>query len=98
MATMKNETKRLTPQQVERLMAALRENAAEGHLSDEELVAYLIREASMEERARVAAHISGCEACAARLEFLQVGAETWRGNKGKVRLAALRQRLWPPQQ
>src|SRR4051812_10079658 len=98
MAAMKNETRRFTPEQVERLMAALHEDMTGGHLSDDELVAYLMREVSMDERTRFAAHVSSCEECAARLEFVQAGAEMWRGSKGKARLAALRQRLLPPKQ
>jgi anti-sigma factor RsiW len=98
MDTMKTRKIQLTAKKVDELMALFRAVPAEpvgDHLSDEEFIGYAMETLTTKEVQRVDEHLASCPDCAAEMEPLVAASEVWRGEPGKQRLAALRERLQP---
>jgi hypothetical protein len=86
----------VTAKKVDELMALFRALPTEPvgeHLSDDELIGCAMGTLPAEQVAHLGVHLDSCLDCAAEVERLLEAAEAWRGEEGKQRLAALRERL-----
>jgi hypothetical protein len=96
MGTMKTRKVRVTANQLNQLIADVRTVPAEpvgDHLSDDLFIGYATETLTMEEVQQIDQHLASCPDCTAEMEPLVAASEVWRGEPGKQRLAALRERL-----
>jgi anti-sigma factor RsiW len=65
------------------------------HLSDDQFIDYAAETLTPEEVQQTDQHLASCPDCAEEMERFVAASEVWRGEPGKQRLAALRERLQP---
>jgi len=93
---MKRRKKDLPPKGVEQLRDDLQNLPGippGSHLSDDEFVNYVMEHLSEKEVERIDRHLAACEPCAAEMERLLEGAESWSGIAGEQRLADVRRKI-----
>lgn len=93
---MKTRKIQVTAKKVDELMALFRTLPAEPvgeHLSVDEFTGYAMGKLLTAEVQRLDEHLASCPNCATEMERLLEASEAWRGEQGKQRLAALRERL-----
>lgn len=92
---MKRQKKDLTSKEFKKVSDDLRnipDTPPGSHLSDDEFVNYVMEHLSEEEVKRIDLHLAACEPCAAEMERLLEGAESWSGITGEQRMADVRRK------
>lgn len=96
---MKSRKIRVRTNQVDRLLADVGDLPSQpvgDHLSDDEFIGLAMETLPAQQVERIDTHLAACPDCAMEMERLLEAAEAWRGEPGKQRLAALRERLIGP--
>jgi hypothetical protein len=86
----------ITKHQTDRLMGdlgAIPPQPIGNHLTDDEFVEYSMSALNEQDNARVEAHMSSCDECAAQMERLFEVAQKWSGTGGGQRVAALSKQI-----
>ncbi len=93
---MKTRKVKVTRKKIDELMALFRNLPTEpigDHPTDDDFIGYTMETLTAEEAQLVDAHLASCSDCAIEMEQMLEGTEVWRGEQGKQRFAALRERL-----